>query len=145
MIYVYQMLKKIRQNNAYKSSSIQARIGVSETEFRKMESQFVPLSNKLLTDWMSHLDIPKQDHLYYLQKHLREQNYEALKQCPSLTDEYVRQRIADLITFNTHITKIGALLTSVTLEHIEMQPRSARIAVEDIQNDRTDTGCRKYT
>lgn len=127
MIFVYQILKEIRKDNKYSQEALAGRIGVSTSYMADLEKKFLPIKYTMLEKWLGFLDIPKDDHLWYLQKHGREKiKMELLKRYPDADSMFI-SRIADALFFRDHIDKFQLihLIHETTLTCLLKAPRQA--------------------
>jgi transcriptional regulator with XRE-family HTH domain len=137
MIYIYQILKQIRLDNQYNANAIAKLLDISVKDFSRYESDFRPIPRPVLTLWLDSLDIPKQDHKWYIQKHAREYVYEQLKILPLDVPDQLLTKIADVLVFNKtiDISNIVAYLDKHTLPLVLYKPRSADIASDRIKDN----------
>jgi len=98
-----------------------------------MENGTYEVSVPRLKDWLGQLDIPKADHLWYLQKHQREVLEEQLSKIAPIRQESIH-RIADFITFFHLIdpTQVEIEIRKQTIKHVLVRPRSADNAIDRI-------------
>jgi len=135
MIYVFQILRRIRLDKQYNANAIAKNLNVSEKWLRNYEDEFHPLPPNLLDDWLKVLDISIQDKPWFIQKHEREKVYHILySELKDSVPPILLERVSDVLALREliDISHIETLMQRHTLNHILYRPRSAEVAIDNI-------------
>lgn len=135
MIYVFQILKRIRLDKQYNANAISKGLGVSEKWLRNYETEFHVLPPDTLYNWLKILDISNQDIAWFVQKHEREKVYHILySELRNTIPTILLERVSDLLALRDliDISIIENKIQRHTLPHILYRPRIAEIAIDHI-------------
>lgn len=134
---IYQILKQIRLDNGYHAKAIAKLLNLTTKQFTAYETSYKEIPSSLLQQWIKHLDIPPQDHPWYIQRNHREYVMQRLSlSFPFLSKIWVK-RLADVIVFHLWIEQKDLLQSQIlkqTLSHIIRMPRSADVAMDKIKD-----------
>lgn len=125
MIHIHQILKHIRKRLDYSPTYIINKLGRNRRTFNEMENKYCAMKPELLISWLNVLDIPPEDHTWFLTHHKKEIIFHKL---PREIDVKIRLALATAAALDQDlsddtINKVVATIIKDTNPRLLKRPR----------------------